>query len=314
MTNAVTVGTISSGVINAASFHADVGSTTYASNNLAKGVDKAIKNHGSATSTELSTTESNIRGTDADDLTVISGEIAGLNNVSKAEVNAEAAAALATYGAATATNVSTSESNIRGTDSDDLKDVSDEIAGLNNVSTTDVQSSATASLNAYDPPTEAEMNAKIDALNNVSTADVRTQADAALTAYDPPTKTEMDAKIDALNNVSTVDVRTQADAASAAALDNYDPPTHAELTAETQAAKLDSDGLDAIATTAPTGPATTFREMVVQGWRRLFKKTALTKLTSSTGELTTYADDGVTAITTQSITDDGTTQTSEDAA
>lgn len=64
---------------------------------------------------------------------------------------------------------------------------------------------------------------------------------------------------------------------------------------------LASDGLDAIATTAPSGPATTFREMVVQTWRWFFKRA-----TKTSGSLVTYADDGTTPITTQAITASGT--------
>jgi hypothetical protein len=54
------------------------------------------------------------------------------------------------------------------------------VAGLNNVSTAQVQTSATAALNAYDPPTRAEATsdansilAAVAALNDLSTADVR---------------------------------------------------------------------------------------------------------------------------------------------
>lgn len=64
---------------------------------------------------------------------------------------------------------------------------------------------------------------------------------------------------------------------------------------------LASDGLDAIATTAPSGPATTFREMVVQTWRWFFKRA-----TKTSESLVTYADDGTTPITTQAITASGT--------
>ncbi len=67
---------------------------------------------------------------------------------------------------------------------------------------------------------------------------------------------------------------------------------------------LDATGLDAIPTTAPAGVAASFREMVVQLWRRAFKKSTLT-----TSQLKTYADDGTTVITTQAVTDDSTTQT-----
>lgn len=68
--------------------------------------------------------------------------------------------------------------------------------------------------------------------------------------------------------------------------------------------KLASDGLDSIATTAPAGAASNFREMVVQTWRRFFKKA-----TKTDSQLITYADNGTTPITTQSVNDDGSTET-----
>lgn len=61
---------------------------------------------------------------------------------------------------------------------------------------------------------------------------------------------------------------------------------------------LSSTGLDSIATTAPTGVASNFREMVVQTWRRFFKK-AVHDTAAET--LKTYADDGTTVITTQAL-------------
>ena len=64
--------------------------------------------------------------------------------------------------------------------------------------------------------------------------------------------------------------------------------------------KLASDGLDSISTTAPTGVASNFREMLVQMWRRFFKKATRTPT-----ELKTYADNGTTVLTTQVISDNG---------
>lgn len=69
---------------------------------------------------------------------------------------------------------------------------------------------------------------------------------------------------------------------------------------------LSATGLDAVAVTAPAGPAATFREMLVQTWRRFFKKA-----TKTGSQIVTYADDGTTPITTQAISDDGTTETQE---
>jgi hypothetical protein len=59
-------------------------------------------------------------------------------------------------------------------------------------------------------------------------------------------------------------------------------------------------GLDAIAVPNLTGPATTFPGMVVQTWRRFFRKA-----TRSTTQILTYDDAGATPITTQPISDDG---------
>lgn len=68
--------------------------------------------------------------------------------------------------------------------------------------------------------------------------------------------------------------------------------------------KLASDGLDSISTTAPSGVASNFREMMVQVWRRFFRKT-----TKTSTQVKTYADDGTTVVTTQTVSDDGSTQT-----
>jgi len=75
-----------------------------------------------------------------------------------------------------------------------------------------------------------------------------------------------------------------------------------------EAAKLASDGLDAVSMAPPVGVATNFREMIVQLWRRFFKKTTLTAT-----ELQTFADDGITPLTTQDVADDGAVQTQEAA-
>lgn len=78
---------------------------------------------------------------------------------------------------------------------------------------------------------------------------------------------------------------------------------YAETTVESTVGVLAADGLDAISTTAPTGVAADFREMMVQLWRRQFKRSTLTST-----ELKTYADDDVSVLTTQVVSDDGTVQ------
>jgi hypothetical protein len=68
--------------------------------------------------------------------------------------------------------------------------------------------------------------------------------------------------------------------------------------------KLASDGLDSVSTAAPTGVASNFREMVVALFRRFYGKVTMT-----TTALKTYDDAGTGIITTQAVSDDGTTQT-----
>ena len=54
------------------------------------------------------------------------------------------------------------------------------------------------------------------------------------------------------------------------------------------------------ANTAPSGVASNFREMLVQTWRRFFKKTVKNDNTST---IKTYADNETTVTTTQTISD-----------
>jgi len=67
---------------------------------------------------------------------------------------------------------------------------------------------------------------------------------------------------------------------------------------------LSATGLDQIPITPPAGVPATFAHMLVMLYRRFFFKSTLTS-----AELKTYANDGTTVITTQTIADDGTTQT-----
>ncbi|MCP4571435.1 MAG: hypothetical protein GY838_03715 [bacterium] len=70
---------------------------------------------------------------------------------------------------------------------------------------------------------------------------------------------------------------------------------------------LTATGLDAIATTEPSGVAGTFREMVVQTWRRFFKAT-----TATATELKTYKDDD--SVATTQVVSEGTTDSIGDAS
>jgi len=69
---------------------------------------------------------------------------------------------------------------------------------------------------------------------------------------------------------------------------------------------LASNGLDGIAATVPTGPAANFAQMVVQLWRRFFKKAILDH---NAGTLVTYADDGTSVLTTQVASEAGEVET-----
>jgi hypothetical protein len=179
----------------------------------------------------------------------------------------------------------------------------------------------------------------------VSRDTVNAEVDTALADYDAPTNAEMEARTLAAANYATAANQTTIigyvdclpatwvvplDAAgtrtalglASANLDTQlaDLPTAAEIKTAMEAAGshlalilddtgtsgvvIAATGLDLIPTTAPSGVATTFRQMVVQLWRRFFKKATMTST-----QLKTYADDGTTVVTTQTVSDDGTTQT-----
>ena len=83
-------------------------------------------------------------------------------------------------------------------ETNNIDDVDTAIDNLNDVSSSDVQTAATAALNTYDPPTKAELDSGLAALNDLDSTEVQTAASAALTAYDPPTRTEATADKDAI--------------------------------------------------------------------------------------------------------------------
>lgn len=124
----------------------------------------------------------------------------------------------------------------------------------------EVQSEASDALNAYDPPTAAELTSglaglndldaagvrtavglasanldtqigtlatasSISGLNDLSAAQVNAEVDSALADYDAPTKTELDSGLAGLNDLSAAAVNAEVDTALA----DYDAPTKAEL-------------------------------------------------------------------------------------
>ncbi len=164
--------------------------------------------------------------------------------------------------------------------------------------------------------------AQISALNNLSAAQVNAEVDQALADYDAPTNAEMIARTlaatsygTAANQTTIISHLTDVKGATfSGATDSLEAIRDRGDTAWTTATsvavsdktgfKLASDGLDSIATTAPSGVAANFREMLVQVWRRFFKKTV-----KSATEIKTYADNGSTVLTTQTISESGDDQT-----
>ena len=143
----------------------------------------------------------------------LSGAVGSLAVQAKADVKAECGAALGDYDPPTKAEMDTAESNIRGADSDTLKTISDEIAGLNDLSAAEVNAEVDTALGDYDPPTKAELDAGFAGLNDLSAAQVNAEVDTALADYDPPTKAEMDAGLAGLNDLSAAEVNAQCDAA-----------------------------------------------------------------------------------------------------
>jgi hypothetical protein len=150
--------------------------------------------------------------------TTIPAQISGLNNLSSAQAQSAAAAALTAYDPptkaeldsavsplATSVALATVDGNVDSILTDTGTTIPAQINGLNNLSSAQAQSAATAALTAYDPPTKAEMDAghallataaSIAALNNISTAQVLAQATAALeaTITEPDDLTNLSAK------------------------------------------------------------------------------------------------------------------------
>lgn len=150
--------------------------------------------------------------------TTIPAQISGLNNLSSAQAQTAAAAALTAYDPptkaeldsavsplATSVALATVDGNVDSILTDTGTTIPAQINGLNNLSSAQAQSAAAAALTAYDPPTKAEMDAghallataaSIAALNNISTAQVLAQATAALeaTITEPTDLTDLSAK------------------------------------------------------------------------------------------------------------------------
>ena len=135
--------------------------------------------------------------------------------------------------------------------------------------------------------------AAIAALNNLSQANIRTAVGLG--------SANLDTQLADIPTVSEFNARTLA------AADYFDPAADTVANVTTVGSvttktgySLASTGLDSISITAPSGVASNFREMVVQLWRRFFKRT-----TKDSDEIKTYADNGTSVLTTQVYTSVG---------
>lgn len=72
---------------------------------------------------------------------------------------------------------------------------------------------------------------------------------------------------------------------------------------------LGSASLDSVSVVLPTGPAANFREQMNLLYRRFFGKSDI----SAAGGINVYDTDNTTILTTQTVTDNGTTQTIGDS-
>jgi hypothetical protein len=159
-------------------------------------------------------------------------------------------------------------------------------------------------------------------LDNLDAAITTRLSTAAYTAPDNATISAIASYLD--TEIAAIKARTDtlpADPASEttvltrlAAADYTVPPTVEEIgdavgSDSKEGYKLASDGLDLIATAPPIGATMNFREMQVMSYRRLFKHHKVIKTDTGAGDLKTYADDNVTVITTQAVTDTGTVLT-----
>jgi hypothetical protein len=189
---------------------------------------------------KLSTTESNIRGSDSDDLKDLSDQIDALptaptaaaiadqvwdeakvghvgagsfgeevqSHATPTEVKTQADQALVDYDPPTKAELDTAESNIRGTDGDDLKDISDQIDSLPSALDIDTTLSGSHGAGSWQGDTAANIadavwdEAKVghvgvgsfgeEVQTHATPTEVKSEADQALVDYDPPTKAELD--------------------------------------------------------------------------------------------------------------------------
>lgn len=168
----------------------------------------------------------------------------------------------------------------------------------------EVQSEVADALDAAIPgsPTANSINERIQTMDNAYTATRAGYLDN-LNGHVPQTGDSF-ARLGAPAGASHAADLAAVKAETAAILDDTGTSGVVVAAGSKSGYSLAASGLDSITATDPGGVASTFPQMVVQLWRRFFKKATLTST-----QVKTYADDGSTVRTTQTVSDDGTTQT-----
>ena len=181
-------------------------------NRFMRGTDSA------ALATDLATVDTNVDAILVDTGTSLPADIAALNDLSAAQVNAEVDTAIADAALATAASLATVDANVDAILVDTGTTIPAQITGLNNLSAAQVNAevdtaiadaalATAANLATIDTNVDAilvdtgtTIPAQISGLNDISAAAVNAEVDTALADYDGPTKAELDAGLAALND------------------------------------------------------------------------------------------------------------------
>ena len=181
-------------------------------NRFMRGTDSA------ALAADLATVDTNVDAILVDTGTSLPADIAALNDLSAAQVNAEVDTAIADAALATAASLATVDANVDAILVDTGTTIPAQITGLNNLSAAQVNAevdtaiadaalATAANLATIDTNVDAilvdtgtTIPAQISGLNDISAAAVNAEVDTALADYDGPTKAELDAGLAALND------------------------------------------------------------------------------------------------------------------
>jgi hypothetical protein len=171
-----------------------------------------------ALAADLATVDTNVDAILVDTGTSLPADIAALNDLSAAQVNAEVDTAISDAALATAASLATVDANVDAILVDTGTTIPAQITGLNNLSAAQVNAevdtaiadaalATAANLATVDTNVDAilvdtgtTIPAQISGLNDISAAAVNAEVDTALADYDGPTKAELDAGLAALND------------------------------------------------------------------------------------------------------------------